>query len=74
MKKKLLSLLLSFMMIVSITASSFADELTNAIPRSTSVEDILGDILFDENAEVETKTSSIKLDTEKNIQLMQICL
>lgn len=65
MKKKLLSLLLSFMMIVSITASSFADELTNAIPRSTSVEDILGDILFDENAEVETKTSSIKLDTEK---------
>ena len=65
MKKKLLSLLLSFMMIISITASSFADELTNAIPRSTSVEDILGDILFDENAEVETKTSSIKLDTEK---------
>lgn len=65
MKKKLLSLLLSFMMIVSITTSSFADELTNAIPRSTSVEDILGDILFDEDAEVETKTSSIKLDTEK---------
>lgn len=65
MKKKLLSLLLSFMMIISITASSFADELTNAIPRSTSVEDILGDIMFDENAEVETKTSSIKLDTEK---------
>ena len=65
MNKKLLSLLLSFMMIVSITTSSFADELTNAIPRSTSVEDILGDILFDEDAEVETKTSSIKLDTEK---------
>ena len=65
MKKKLLSLLLSFMMIVGITTSSFADELTNAIPRSTSVEDILGDILFDDDAEVETKTSSIKLDTEK---------
>ena len=46
MKKKLLSLLLSFMMIVSITTSSFADELTNVI-QEASVEDTLGNILFE---------------------------
>ena len=65
MKKKLFSLILSFMMIASITTSSFADEFTNVKSRSTSVEDILGDILFDEDAEVESKTSSINLDAEK---------
>lgn len=65
MKKKLLSLLLSLMMIVSITASSFADEVTNAIPRGGSIEDILGDILLKEDAELEAKLTNIKLDTEK---------
>ncbi|MDZ4910494.1 hypothetical protein GNF68_15970, partial [Clostridium perfringens] len=65
MKKKLLSLLLSLMMIVSITASSFADEVTNVIPRGASIEDILGDILLKEDAELEAKLTNIKLDTEK---------
>lgn len=69
MKKKLLSLLLSFMMIIGITTSSFADEFTNVMPRSASVEDILGDILLDENAEVESKTSTINLDTEKKYKV-----
>ncbi|MEW9077580.1 Ig-like domain-containing protein [Terrisporobacter glycolicus] len=69
MNKKLLSLLLSFMMIVSITASSFADGVSNVIPRSASIEDILGDILLDENAEVESKRSTIKLDAEKKYKV-----
>ena len=72
MKKKLLPLLLSFMMIVSITASSFADELTNAIPRSTSVEDILGDILFDENAEVETACEDNVTDINSKLEEKKI--
>lgn len=65
MKKKLLSLLLSFMMIASITASSFADEVTNTIPRSANIEDILGDLLLKEDPEIESRTSTIKLDTDK---------
>lgn len=65
MNKKLLSILLSLMMIVSITTSSFANELTNVTPRSQSIEDILEGILSNEDAEIETKTSSMQLDTEK---------
>ena len=65
MKKKLLSLLLSFMMIVSITTSSFADGLTNMIPRSTNIGGILSEILLKEDSELEAKLTNIKLDTEK---------
>lgn len=65
MKKKLLSLLMSLIMIVSITTSTFAGTMADVMPRSASVEDILGDILFNEDAEIESKTSSIKLDATK---------
>lgn len=65
MKKKILSLLLSLTMIVSITASSFADEVRNVIPKNIAMEDILGDILLKEDSELEAKLTNIKLDTEK---------
>lgn len=65
MKKKLLSLLMSLIMIGSITTSTFAATMADVMPRSASVEDILGDILFNEDAEIESKTSSIKLDATK---------
>lgn len=65
MKKKLLSLLLSLMVIVSITSSSFADNVRNIIPRGANIEDILGDILLKEDSELEAKLTNIKLDTEK---------
>lgn len=66
MKKKILSLLLSFMVMVGITTSSFADEVSNVMPTSASIEDILEDILGNEDPEIEFKTSSIKLDDEKS--------
>lgn len=75
MKKKLLSLLLSFMVIVSITTSSFADELTDVVPASKNAEDILNGILENENSNIVNIRSSMNLDAEtKNKVDADLCL
>ena len=67
MKKKLLSLVISFMMIFTCVIPVSAQ--TASKPTATSIDDLLEDILGKENPEIEMKTGSIKVGETKNLKV-----
>ncbi len=67
MKKKLLSLVISFMMIFTCVVPVSAQ--TASKPAETSIDDLLEDILGKENPEIEMKTGSIKVGETKNLKV-----
>ncbi|MEG1411031.1 MAG: Ig-like domain-containing protein [Terrisporobacter sp.] len=70
MKKKLISILLSLTMVLTVSAPAFAAEESGSIKRElasreSSITDILEDLLNKEDPEVEIKTGSIALNSTK---------
>ena len=67
MKKKLLSLIISFMMIFTCVVPVSAQ--TASKPTATSIQDILEDILEKDDPEIEMKTGTMKIGQTKTLNI-----
>ena len=67
MKKKLLSLVISFMMIFTCVIPVSAQ--TASKPAETNIQDILEEILGKENPEIEMKTGTMKIGQTKTVEV-----
>lgn len=69
MKKKLLSMLLTFMMVMTLSTSAFADETSDTIAKNLSIGDVLDSSVKSSNSSNEDGEEDIKLDSPKTYKV-----